>query len=487
MDVKLLLDKEKSIFVAMKRLLCPLCLCLFFLLPVFAPIHAQTATDAVTRFVDREILKHASVGFRVVEVETGRVMASHNEDMSLTPASTMKIITTATAIELLGANYRYRTELLYDGHVENGILDGNVLIAGSGDPTLGSEFIAADPQLFLTTFSDGIQGLGISRITGSIIALDNLFGYEGIPAKWLWEDMGNGYAPGIYGISVFDNLCKVKLSSGAVGKDTEIISVEPHIPDLQLINEVKAAASQSDNSYASGMPFSYSRRLYGTIPQNRASFTAKTDIPDPGLLLAQSLEKKLSEQNITAKEASTYRLKPVEPNETTPIAHVLSPRLGEIIRVINVRSNNHYAEHLYRLLTQVRSVNMKQFWQKRGIDSANLFMYDGCGISPTNALSARFLTDVLSYMDKSYGKSGAFSRSLPKAGQEGTVAGFLKNTPLAGKVYVKSGSISQVQTYAGYVETGEKRYAFAILVNNYTGTRAEVRAAIEQLLVQLFQ
>ncbi|MDL2243449.1 D-alanyl-D-alanine carboxypeptidase/D-alanyl-D-alanine-endopeptidase [Bacteroidales bacterium OttesenSCG-928-J19] len=447
---------------------------------------AQSASHALSQFVNKENQKHAGIGFKMVELETGQVIASFNEHQSLTPASTLKILTTATALELLKNEYRYRTELLYTGYIENGTLIGDILIVGSGDPTLGSEYIATDPHLFLNTFCKEIQALGIKEIAGEIIALDDLFGYEGIPPKWLWEDLGNAYAPGIYGLSIYDNTCKIELSSGAAGTDTQIIGMKPDIPGLQLTNEIKANVSSADNSYVAGIPFSYARHLYGTIPQNRRSFVAKSDIPDPGLLLAQELKKRLNGQGIPSGEATTCRVKPITATEKIYITHVVSPSLSEIVRVINVRSNNHYAEHLYRLLTQVRSVDMKQFWQKRGLDSSSLFVYDGSGISPANAVSAGFLTDLLVYMDKQSGQSEAFRRSLPKAGQEGSVINLLRNTSLQGKVRVKSGSISNVQCYAGYIEMGEKRYAMAILVNNYTGKRAEIRKDIEQLLLRIF-
>jgi len=112
-------------------------------------------------------------------------------------------------------------------------------------------------------------------------------------------------------------------------------------------------------------------------------------------------------------------------------------------------------------------------------------MHDGCGLAPQNAVSARFLTDLLVYMHERSDYSDAFFQSLPKAGLEGTLQNFLRNTRLAGKVTAKSGSIGGVQCYAGYLIDGNRQYAFAVMANKFNGTRPEVRSTIEQFLLSL--
>jgi D-alanyl-D-alanine carboxypeptidase/D-alanyl-D-alanine-endopeptidase (penicillin-binding protein 4) len=171
--------------------------------------------------------------------------------------------------------------------------------------------------------------------------------------------------------------------------------------------------------------------------------------------------------------------------------------LKEIVREVNVESNNHFAEHLIRTVGRRGDSNIysdaleegiKQIlkhWDEIGLDTTPLLMYDGSGLAPQNAVSARFLTDLLVYMHNRSDCSTAFFQSLPKAGQEGTLQNFLRGTRLNGKVMAKSGSIGGVQCYAGYLIDGNKRYAFAILVNKFNGTRAQVRSAIEQLLLGL--
>jgi D-alanyl-D-alanine carboxypeptidase/D-alanyl-D-alanine-endopeptidase (penicillin-binding protein 4) len=449
-------------------------------------LFAQTPA-ALTAFLKKENLSHAAVGLKVVDLTNGKTLASYNENVALTPASTLKIVTTATALDNLGGDFYFKTPLLYDGSIQDSVLMGDLYINGVGDPTLGSEFVDRDREYFLREWLSVIKKAGIKSISGDIIVLDQLYGYEGVSPKWLIEDMGTYYAPGIYGISVFDNMYRVYLQSFSPGTDTEILYSEPQMDDLIFTNEIKASDSSSDDSNVFGMPFSNNRRLYGSIPANRISFPVRGDIPDPGLYLAQYFYDFLLKQGIEVEgKATTYRLNPKLPAAGVEIGAAYSPDLKTIVREINLHSNNHYVEHLRKVLVEQNQLDIPEYWEKRGLDSTALFMFDGSGVSPANAVSTGFLTDILVYMDKKSGKQGAFYKSLPIAGKEGTVASFLKNTPLSGKVHIKSGSITNVQAFAGYVEKGEKCYAFALIVNRFTGKRVDLRKAMEELLVGLF-
>jgi D-alanyl-D-alanine carboxypeptidase/D-alanyl-D-alanine-endopeptidase (penicillin-binding protein 4) len=441
---------------------------------------------ALTNFLQNKTLSHAAISLKAVDLTTGKTIVSHNAQAALIPASNMKIITTATALDVLGARFCFETPLLYDGNIENATLVGNLYIKGNGDPTLGSEYTGNDKTLFLQTWLQALREAGIERIKGDIIVLDQLYGYEGVSPKWLWEDMGNSYAAGVYGISVFDNMCRIYVRSSAPGTSPEILYTEPRM-DLSLTNEIKASESSSDESAVFGLPFSDKRRLYGTIPSNRASFAVLSDIPDPGLYLARYFHSYLQTNGIEMDGlATTYRLNPKLPQNGEKIALVTSPNLARIVRTVNMKSNNHYAEHLYKWLTVIKALDIPAYWKAKGLDTDALFMLDGSGLSPSNAVSAGFILDVLTYMDKKYGREGAFFKSLPLAGKEGTVTSLLKHTALEGKAHLKSGSFTHVQSYSGYVEKENKLYAISLIINNYTGTHAELRKNIEQLFIGLF-
>jgi len=460
---------------------------LLALLFVYGGILFAQIPSALTGFLNKKNLAHASIGLKVIDLSTKKVIVSYNENQSLTPASNLKLVTTATALEMLGSRFYFETPLLYDGFIQNDTLQGNLYIKGSGDPTLGSEFNPDDKEYFLKEWLSAINRAGIRNVTGNIIALDQLFGYEGVSPKWLWEDAGNYYAPGVYGISVFDDMYRVYLQSFAPDSLTKILYTEPKINSLQLTNEIKASDDPSDNSWVSGLPFSNAMRLYGTIPANRSSFAVKGAIPDPGLFLANYFSDYLQKNGITIEgKASTYRLNPVTLNETKILSVTRSVDLASIIQTTNVESNNQYAEHLYKVVTVLDSVDIPKYWRNKGLDSDALFMYDGSGTSPQDAVSTGFLIDLLTYMYKHSENSDAFYQSLPVAGRNGTVASLLKNTPLAGKARLKSGSLSNVQSFSGYIESNGKHYAVSLIINNFTGKRTELRKEIEQLFIRLF-
>ncbi|MDD4778242.1 MAG: D-alanyl-D-alanine carboxypeptidase/D-alanyl-D-alanine-endopeptidase [Fermentimonas sp.] len=458
---------------------------------------------AVQQFTNNPILKHASVGISVVDISSGRSIVSHNAEKSLTPASVLKLVTTATAIETLGDNYRYRTEVAFDANDPS-----RILVIGAGDPTLGSEVFSENPNGF---FVNSLQLLNKSLSKDrsySLYIVDNLFGYEGVSPEWTWIDLGNYYASGSYGISIFDNSYRLFFNTVDKKSCPVIVRTEPQIKGLTFRNELKLNNTGRDNGYIYGAPFSYDRALRGDIPGGRTSFSIKGDIPDPGLLLGETLADHLRKAGYKVGEVKTaredYLAGMCSPLKAQPAYKVgqsvftqLSRPLYEIVREVNVESNNHYAEHLIR--TVGRNVKSDiyenaldagieytgEFWKTKGIENISLQMHDGSGLAPQNAVSPKFLTDLLIYMHNDSKYSEAFISSLPKSGQDGTLRGFMRNTKYTGKIVAKSGSIGGVQCYAGYLSDGNKKYAFAIMVNKFNGTNAQVRAIIEQFLLSL--
>jgi D-alanyl-D-alanine carboxypeptidase/D-alanyl-D-alanine-endopeptidase (penicillin-binding protein 4) len=173
-----------------------------------------------------------------------------------------------------------------------------------------------------------------------------------------------------------------------------------------------------------------------------------------------------------------------------------SPPLSEIIKETNVHSNNGYAEQIFRYLAlsknKIGTSNgavqvIRSFWKSKGLPVEQLFMYDGCGLSPVDAVSSQFFVDLLSYMQTISPNREAFFNSLPVAGKSGTLTGFLAKTALQGKVHAKSGTISRVKCYAGYIDLKRKNYVFAIMVNNPNGTSKAVIRKMEELLLSIVE
>ena len=449
------------------------------------------AKSPLDGLVNNSLLQNANISLLVRDVATNTTVCEYHSKNSVVPASTMKLVTTATALELLGADFRFQTRLEVDGKVTaDGVLNGNLYIRGGGDPTLGSEKLG--DTTFLVKWVEAIKNRGIRKINGRVIADAGLFDDEGVNPKWTWEDMGNYYAAGIYGISYLDNTYRLVLRSGSVGTTPTVLRVVPEIANLKIDNRLMSSSISFDSAYFYGAPHSDYRTVTGEIPANRAEFVTKGDIPNPALLLAQHFSDRLIQNDVAVRDLPTDSID--RASERTTIYTHDSPPLSEIITETNVRSNNLYAECVFKYLalqnkavaTNAEAVQViKAFWKSKGLSVDQLFMYDGSGLSPSDAVSAQFFVELLSYMQTKSLNKDVFFRSLPVAGENGTLKSFLLKTPLQGKVHAKSGTISRVKSYAGYIDNKGKQLVFALLINNPNGSSKAVTRKMEEFLLQV--
>jgi len=457
----------------------------------------------IEKFLNAPYMKGASVSIMIKDIDSGVVLCHYDSEKEVIPASVMKIVTTAAALEILGEKFRYETAVMYDGEINNKVLNGNLYIRGSGDPTLGSESIGIERNRIFNQWIKIIKNAGIQEIKGAVIADESIFDTEGMSMKWLREDMGSYYGQGCYGLNVYDNRYSLFLNSGDPGTKPEIEKSEPDIPALFFRNYMKAAAVEKDSSYIVGFPYSDERYLYGVIPANRSGYKLRGDIPDPPLFLAQHLTQLLKNEGITIAGTPTcHRILSLEGNHKKPERKIIttsySPPLKDIVRVTNHVSSNLYADAIlkttglkYKTAEVVSSLGkgikiIEQFWEDKGLNISPVWMFDGSGLAPTDKVSAAFLCDLLEYMATKSDASNTFIESLPRAGMDGSVANFLAGSSLRGNARFKSGSMSRVRSYAGYVTKDNKRFAAVIIVNNFSCNQNQIKSDIEQLLQSLF-
>ncbi len=474
----------------------------------FASPFAETIPLPVKRFLALPCMKGATFGLSVKDLSTGKEVYAYDSGLQVTPASVMKTVTTATALEVLGKEYTFPTVLEYDGKIVGGVLDGNLYVRGSGDPTLGSRHLKDTPPCdFLQPWLKAVRKAGIKQIKGAVVADESCFDQQGLSWKWVNEDLGSYYGAGSYGITVFDNNYTIRLQTGDSGSVPVIKQVQPRI-GLTFHNRLRCISGKAGEYYISGVPFGNERYLLGTVPSKRESYPLKGDIPDPALFLAEYVTGFLCEQGISVeKEPSCYRLLQEKgtwhPAKRTELVTTFSPSLDTIVRITNEVSQNLYADILLKTIGNRYGSSLagkpepvssfekgteavKEYWEQQGLDVASLWMYDGSGLAVTDKLSAGFLTDLLVYMRTRSANGETFYASLPLAGQEGSVKNFLKGTKLQGNARLKSGSMSRVRSYAGYIESGGREYAVALVVNQYGCEGKEITREIERLLTALF-
>ena len=455
-----------------------------------ATSYAQS--EALQKLLKNPQVQSANVGILIREVQTGKVIDSYRPKNVIPPASVIKLLTTATALEIYGSDYRFPTLLEYSGYIHDGILHGNLYVTGKGDPTLGN---LREGQGFLFVWAKEIQKAGIQAIDGQVIADMSFFDGNALNPGWLWEDAGNYYAPGIFSLAYMDNTMNIVLKSGAVGSVAEVLYTVPEVPGIQFENHIRCTHTEEDGAYVSGAPYHLHRHLTGSVPSNRGVFGVKGDMPNPGLLLAQHFTRALRQSGIDVKGEASYRSETDLIPRTLLYTHLSEP-LASIVEHTNMHSVNLYAETIYRTLAQRLSVPcslhnsemiVRSYWRNRGVNLSAALIKDGCGLAPQDAVSAETFVELLEYMHKS-GEYRSFYASLPVSGKSGTLKGFLPKTVLEGKVHAKSGTIGGTKNYAGYIELPDGRqWAFAVFVNSAAGKTKPIKALIERYLLDVYR
>ncbi len=482
-----------------------------FLVLLFNTVSAQTteslkSINSVQSYADelmtKESLKQAAFSFYVKNISTGKLVADYNGQTSIPSASTMKLVTTATATQYLGRGYRFKTKLMYTGEIDSitGVLNGDLYLIGGGDPTLGSRYYNKEGKQrdFLKKWADSIANFGITAINGRVVADGSKYKYNGVPSGWVWGDLGNYYGAGPSGLTIFDNMCRLEFETGQnKGDSTNIICIKPYIPGLKIQNKVTAADSKKDNAYVYGAPYSLDWFVQGSLPKAKESFHVKASIPDPEYIAAIELDQALSERGIKITYAATTQreLEKLGANEKPEMNLILShssPSLASIMNLINQKSINLFAEHVLCEISYKRSgygstyngaLYCMNYWKSK--IGGGLFMSDGSGLSRSNAVSAKFLVELLSYMHKTK-SSEKFKKSLAIAGKKGTMASIGKGTSAAGRVYGKSGTMTRVKSYAGYVDTKTgKKLAYAMIINNHACSNSQMKKYFQYLMVKM--
>jgi len=459
----------------------------------FCGFSQQDLQASLNKILQQPEYKSATVGIQITDLEKGLPLFELNAEKLMIPASTLKLVTSAAALEILGSGYRFKTKVGYIGEILNtNELRGDLIIVGGGDPTLGSEYFK-DSKLnesFINQWVQKIKAAGINKINGDIILDGSVYDTERIPTTWIWGDIGNYYGAGANAFTCYDNQFRITFKSPkeARGK-TEIIALNPEIEELNIVNEVVSSNDNRDLASVFGSPMDNNRIIRGTIPKDKDAFTIKAAVHHPEEIIAREIVDELASEGVLLSGKVIF--KTVDKDQFQPIFINESPKLEKIIKVLNHESVNLFAEHL---VMQIAAENtgqgsrekgielIKEFWQSKGIDTDNLFIEDGSGLSHFNAISPSQIISILEFMAQNSENRDVFLNSLPNAGS-GTLARFSTGFFPGNSLKAKSGSMTRVRCYAGYLEldSGQK-VAFSIMFNNFSGQSSKLTKEIENLL-----
>ncbi len=466
----------------MKRLL----LC-FFLLAGYTGVYAQSLQKkieaAYSIFEGDSQLKYGLSSLTVLNAETGEVLFSKNEGTGLAPASTLKTVTSITAFNLLGRDFTWETTLGYSGTISNGILNGDLILTGSGDPTLGSQrYDQSDPGVLLSRWTAALKRTGISKIQGRIITDDHLFGTQSLPLGWIWQDIGNYYGAGPSSVNWKENEFGLQIKPGArVGEPVVLQGTEPRLDYLKIVNEVTTGKSGTgDNVYAYSAPYTdiiYVRGTYGIDLKK----TIMASCPDAAFELALQLKGRMADNGIVVSgSATTVRRINLETGVFLPTSVIIdryhSPELSKVIYWLNQKSLNLYAESILKTIAvkQGREGSFNEgvgavqaYWNKKAaIDPNSLDILDGSGLSPENRITTLTMAKV-----------------LQSAWKEPWFNSFYESIPVYNNMKMKSGSIRNVLAYAGYEKSADGTpLVFSFITNHYNGSSSSIKQKMFKVL-----
>lgn len=450
---------------------------------------AVSREQAVARFAAAPTLHNASVGICLRDIATKGILAANCPDMAITTASTMKTVTSSTALYLLGKDFTFTTTVQAVGRIKGHRLIGNIVITGGGDPTLGSRHFPGRPCI-TSLVADALEQLGITKVTGNILYQEPGYPFETFSDNWMAEDLAYDYGPGAHGLNFSDNLLTLSFSrNDSLPAD---FVVTPALCHLQVDCHAVTGDAQ-DLHRLLNLGAEPGVTLFGTVKRSDTRYSDLFTNPTPAQTLCDSLASTLALRGIALKHK---RVKPRQLADTLTLLQHHSPRLSDIIHSLLLRSDNMYTECLLRAIAAratgrataaegIRQVH--KFWQSKGIDTRPLFMRDACGLARNGKATAALLTAILSQCENDAPQLGIHLSSLmTHLGTNGNISNAIKQSPLCGQIASKSGSMSDVQCYVGYFPADKPRYTWAILVNNFLGTRAQLKNDIEQLLITLF-
>jgi D-alanyl-D-alanine carboxypeptidase/D-alanyl-D-alanine-endopeptidase (penicillin-binding protein 4) len=451
----------------MKRSVTGICL----LLVTFA-LHAQPVAErlriATSKLLDDSQMKHAILGMSVVKTETGEKIFELNPQTGLAPASCQKTITSAAAMELLGPDYRYKTVLGYTGGIQNGTLNGNLVLTGSGDPSLGSwRYDSTRERAVMNRWARALKAAGIRNIQGNITGNAGSWEAATIPGGWIWDDMGNYYGAGSAALNWRENQYDLLLQSGdIVGSPVKIAAARPAPYDLKISSELLAASKGTgDNAYIYSPPFAHEAVVRGTIPVGEKSFAISGSFPDPAMQTVAALEATADSLRIRHRNISVSNARNNPPFKI--IDTYYSPVLDSLNYWFLKKSINLYGEVFLKTMaaekTGYGSVEgglklIRQFWKERGIENSALHILDGSGLSPQNRVTTDALVKVLQY---AHGRPWFHY--------------YYDALPMFNQMKLKSGTIGGAKSFAGYHTSKDGTgYTVAIIINNYDGSAGEL-------------
>ncbi len=456
----------------------------------------RSEIDAI---IDSPSTPAALWGVRIEQSEGGEVLYSRNGDSPFIPASVTKLVSTAVALDRLGPDYTFTTHLRFPTAEipADGVIRGDLQIIGGGDPTLGMAEGAGGRKV-LGQWARRLRQQGVRQVVGHVVGVDDIFADEPLAPGWAWDDEQYHFSAESSGLTIhggtvgyrIDENKNQRLRKNQIHLYPDNDYVQLHLRVSSEVQRIEVERLRGSNHLMVKVPQSMKRN---PLLSGRVTVTGTTEWT--AALFLQALEEQGIE--VVGKAVDSDYLRDYRPADGLVWTHHSKP-LREILPLANKRSINLVAEHLLRASGIARNSEgavthsgslgrglsrVGSFLSKIGIKKHRYEMVDGSGLSRYNLLRPADLVKLLNYMER-HPQGEHYRNSLSRAGKDGTLQWRFRDTPLEGRVWAKTGTLSSIRAIAGHLQSAAgKRITFAILVNNYPFGSRKIRNRIDQILL----
>lgn len=442
-------------------------------------------TDVAVILSDCEAREHCQIGFVVRDVESGKDIVSYNSGYRMIPASVVKLISTGVALQYNGPHAKFITEVDYLGDIRGGVLQGDLIIRGSGDPSFGTRYIKGERYRFFSELISSLKSAGIKKVDGRIVIDASAFAPSESAPQWLFEDLGEYYGASLYGFNIYDNIVACSVTSQS--DSTYSVSYPEGVNDFFDLR-LDIQPDEYKDLLVLGDPLSQTRVLHGGIPFGKSRDISISN-SDPALYAAILIKKYLGENKIdVVGDPVVYYKNSPQFENSKDLFRFYSKPFSDLVKETNYRSLNLWADAFMGLLDQRLPKNMRSglliaqnyLTSNCDIPKEEFDLYDGCGLSPKDRITPNALAAFMSNLYNAHPDvSTAFYYSLPLAGVEGSVKSFSLKAPLSARL--KSGSMEGVQSYAGFLRKAGKDFIVVMMANGFVSRQA-IRKSFKEAL-----
>ena len=431
------------------------------------------------------VMERGLWGVQVKSLDTGRVIYALNARKLMMPASNMKIVTVAAAAEILGWDHRFKTTLETAAPIAAGALEGDLVVRGTGDPTINTRGNRA--TALFDEWAAALKAAGITRIDGAVIGDDDAFDDRGLGQGWAWDYLQDGYAAAVGALQLNEDIAKLTIRPGASPGAPAVVDVTAgagyRLVTRVVTGEPGSAASIDVERRASEAVLD----VTGTIAAGAATMTRDVAVVNPTVYFAQGVRNALVERGIDVAGGGVdlddvRDWLPSQPRRA--LVESASPPLRDIATVTMKVSQNLYAETLFKAAGAAKGQTgsaasgraaARAVFIAWGLPADAYVQADGSGLTRYDYVTADMIVTILERLHREPRHRDAFVATMPIAGKDGTISTRMRGTRAEGNAVAKTGSISNVRALSGYVKTRDgETLAFSIIANNFTIPAATV-------------